>query len=127
MIGWLKRALAPKVVPRPSEMSLDTMDNLATDARLSELQALVENDTAPAFLSSADMQVILKALAVYIRDLERRIRDMMVQKEMIDKGELPPDHVNPRVMSKALADMGKARDLYEHIREESEARWQSST
>jgi uncharacterized circularly permuted ATP-grasp superfamily protein len=103
------------------------MDNLATDARLSELQALVENDTAPAFLSSADMQVILKALAVYIRDLERRIRDMMVQKEMIDKGELPPDHVNPRVMSKALADMGKARDLYEHIREESEARWQSST
>ena len=70
------------------------------------------------------MQIILKAIAVYIRDLERRVRDMMAQKELAEVALSEP--VNPRVMAKALADMGKARDLYNHLRDESEARWQST-
>jgi heme oxygenase len=123
MIDRIKRALAPKTPP-PSQMSVSEMDNAATQARINELQALVENDVAPAYLSSADMQIILKAIAVYIRDLERRVRDMMVQKELAEQALSEP--VNPRVMAKALADMGKARDLYNHLRDESEARWQST-
>lgn len=88
------------------------------ELRTAELQAMIDTDAQPAFLTSSDMQIILKALSDRIRLLERKV------KEMNEAHEVNP--INPKAMALALRELGKARTLFAHIKEESEARWQTT-
>ncbi len=86
----------------------------SAELRTSELQTMIEGDAAPAYLSSADMQIIMSALAEFIRNMDRRIITMR------EAHEINP--INPKVMAKAQTLRGKAQTLYIRIKDESEAR-----